>query len=99
MPDCEKKNMDSIFVLGPIQRGEHISYDSTPSSACRGQKRGCNPNMHNIQSNKSVKREQHGLPVAWGRDIITKCPRLVENVDKIRSVSVHIRPPEVGGSR
>ena len=76
------KSMDSISVLGPIQPVAHISYDSTPSSARRGQKRGCNLNMHNIPSNKSVKREplelhKRGLPVAWGRDIITKCPRLV----------------------
>ena len=79
-----------------------VSYDSTPSSACRGQKRGCNLNMHIDQvnqSNKSVKREplaQHKreLPVVWGMDIITKYPKPGHIIDRSSSVSICTRPPD-----
>ena len=88
-----------------------ISHTSTPSSVCKGQKRGVNHNMHDNESNKSVKREpipqyKRGLPVAWGKGILSKCPKLLNNfdrfsansnsssIDRISRLSVCTRPPE-----
>ena len=68
-----------------------------PPLATQGlRQRRAHNNMH-MQSDKpkakNVRGKKRGLPVAWGRDILSKCPRLADKISKFHAD----RPPEGAG--
>ena len=74
----------------------YTSCTSPPLATQDHRQRRAHNNMH-MQSDKPKAKtaigKKRGLPVAWGRDILSKCPRLADKISKFHTA----RPPEGTG--